>query len=405
MKSLLSFFFALLLAYPVFGQKKDISQARSYIKSRSNLDKAESLMLDLLKDSANRQNIKIYLTLAEAVRAQYDAANEKLYLKEKADTGQFFLTARKMFLVYEKLDSLDMQPDKKGNVKPKFRKKNAEYLNKFRSNLYSGGIFFIKKKDYDSAFDLMDTYIDCRRQPLFSEYTNENTDSLYAPAAFRTVFCGHKLGRPDSVLKYSEIALKSRKYRRRTLVYMSRAYLAKKDTVKYVEILRKGFAENKTSKYFFTRLMDYYNGLNLLDSAMNVVNAALEQDKDNTLFLFAKSNMLLNMGRYEECISISDTLLARNDTLPDVYLNAGVSYINLALAEEASIKKNKNRTAVKKKQVLNYYKKALPYMEKYRALAPEDKERWAPSLYNIYLKLNMGRKFEEISDILRKMRN
>ena len=78
MKSLLSFFFALLLAYPVFGQKKDISQARSYIKSRSNLDKAESLMLDLLKDSANRQNIKIYLTLAEAVRAQYDAANEKL---------------------------------------------------------------------------------------------------------------------------------------------------------------------------------------------------------------------------------------------------------------------------------------------------------------------------------------
>ena len=362
-------------------------------------------MLDLLKDSANRQNIKIYLTLAEAVRAQYDAANEKLYLKEKADTGQFFLTARKMFLVYEKLDSLDMQPDKKGNVKPKFRKKNAEYLNKFRSNLYSGGIFFIKKKDYDSAFGLMDTYIDCRRQPLFSEYTNENTDSLYAPAAFRTVFCGHKLGRPDSVLKYSEIALKSRKYRRRTLVYMSRAYLAKKDTVKYVEILRKGFAENKTSKYFFTRLMDYYNGLNLLDSAMNVVNAALEQDKDNTLFLFAKSNMLLNMGRYEECISISDTLLARNDTLPDVYLNAGVSYINLALAEEASIKKNKNRTAIKKKQVLNYYKKALPYMEKYRALAPEDKERWAPSLYNIYLKLNMGRKFEEISDILRKMRN
>ena len=41
---------------------------------------------------------------------------------------------------------------------------------------------------------------------------------------------------------------------------------------------------------------------------------------------------------------------------------------------------------------------------KLKLLAPEDKERWAPSLYNIYLKLNMGRKFEEMSDILRKMR-
>ena len=43
-------------------------------------------------------------------------------------------------------------------------------------------------------------------------------------------------------------------------------------------------------------------------------------------------------------------------------------------------------------------------MEKYRALAPEDKERWAQSLYNIYLKLNMGRQFEEVTAILKKMR-
>ena len=63
-------------------------------------------------------------------------------------------------------------------------------------------------------------------------------------------------------------------------------------------------------------------------------------------------------------------------------------------------KKNKGN----KKKILDYYKKALPYMEKYRVVAPDDKERWAPSLYNIYLKLNMGRKFEEISGILRKMR-
>ena len=106
------------------------------------------------------------------------------------------------------------------------------------------------------------------------------------------------------------------------------------------------------------------------------------------------------MGKYAECISISDSLIERNDTLPDVYLNAGVSYLNMALALENDTKKNKGN----KKKILDYYKKALPYMEKYRVVAPDDKERWAPSLYNIYLKLNMGRKFEEISGILRKMR-
>lgn len=106
------------------------------------------------------------------------------------------------------------------------------------------------------------------------------------------------------------------------------------------------------------------------------------------------------MGKYAECISICDSLIERNDTLPDVYLNAGVSYLNMALALENDTKKNKGNN----KKILDYYKKALPYMEKYRVVAPDDKERWAPSLYNIYLKLNMGRKFEEISGILRKMR-
>jgi hypothetical protein len=47
------------------------------------------------------------------------------------------------------------------------------------------------------------------------------------------------------------------------------------------------------------------------------------------------------------------------------------------------------------------YQKALPYMERYRALAPQEKDKWAAALYNIYLKLNMGREFEEIDRILR----
>ena len=397
---LLSLFISLLFVSVGFAQKKEISQARSYIKSRSNLDKAEASMRALLKDSLNHGNVKIYVTLADAVRAQYEAENEKLYLKAQADTAKFFNTARRMFLAYESLDSFDMKPDRKGRVKLEFRKKNSEYLNKYRLNLYNGGLYFIRKMDYDAAYSMFDTYIDCRRQPLFSECLKSNSDSLYALPSFWTVYCGYKLGRADSVLKYSSLALQDKKYRRRTFMYMSEAFLWKKDTTKYVETLRSGISENRTSRFFFTRLMDYYMGKNRLDSAMYIVDAALECDGDNGLFLFAKSNLLLNMGRYAECISISDTLLARNDTVPDIYLNAGVSYINMALALESDAKSKREN----KKQILGYYRKALPYMEKYRALAPDAKENWAQSLYNIYLRLNMGRKFEEVSNILRKMR-
>lgn len=400
MMRLMSLFFAMLLFSTAFAQKKEIRQARSDIKKKTNLDNAEASMRNLLKDSLNIYNEKIYVTLADAVRAQYEAENEKLYLKAQADTAKFFNTALKMFHAYESLDSIDMMPDKKGRVNLKYRKKNAEYLNKYRSNLYNGGLYFVRKADYDTAYGMFDTYIDTRYQPLFSDYTTYNADSLYVRSAFWAIFCAHKVKRADSIFKYSELALQNKKYRRRTFMYLSEAYLWKRDTVKYVETLRRGFNENMTSKFFFGRLMDYYNGKNRFDSAQKVVDAALMCDKDNGFFLFAKSNLLLNTGRYSECIAISDTLIARNDTIADVYLNAGVSYINMALALEADTKsKKKNR-----KKILEYYKNALPYMEKYREMAPDKKENWAQSLYNIYLRLNMGRKFEEVSGVLKEMR-
>ena len=392
-------FFAIFISIATFAQKKEISQARSNIKSRSNLDQAEASMRSLLNDSANRENIKIYETLADAIRAQYEVANEKLYLKEQYDTISFFNTAHRMFLAYESLDSIDALPDKKGRIKLNFRKKNAEYLDKYRRNLYNGGLFFIRKKDYLSAYNMMDTYLDCAKQPLFVDCKYTNNDKIAFSSAFWALFSGYKLNKPDYALKYADLALTNNLYRNRALQYLSEIYLMNGDTTKYVETLHIGFNENKKSKFFFLRLMDYYNSKNQLDSAMAVADTALTSDKDNVLFLFAKSNILLNMGRYPECISICDTILEENDTLPDVYYNAGVSYINLAVnLEKAPASKRKNRT-----QILDYYKKSLPYMEKFKDLRPNDKSKWAPSLYNIYLRLNMGKQFEEMSLILQNL--
>ena len=222
---------------------------------------------------------------------------------------------------------------------------------------------------------------------------------MASSAAFWTIVSGYKLNRPDSALKYNELALSNKHYRRRALQYISDIYLMKGDTIKYIETLNLGFKENKKSKFFFLRLMDYYNDRNQLDEAMAIVDTALVNDKDNVLFLFAKSNILLNMGCYLKCIAVCDTILKINDTLSDVYYNAGVSYLNLAIGlEKTAVSKRKNR-----KQIIDYYKKSLPYMEKYREMRPDDKNKWAPSLYNIYLKLNMGRQFEEMNNILQNI--
>ena len=108
------------MAIPVCGQsaqkkvRMDIDKAKTYIKSGKDFDKAETLMTDLLKDSANHDNIKIYATWFDAVLNQYNAANEKLYLKQKYDTAAVYTLLSRMYRVAESLDSLDAMPDEKG---------------------------------------------------------------------------------------------------------------------------------------------------------------------------------------------------------------------------------------------------------------------------------------------------
>ncbi|MGO8077971.1 hypothetical protein AB9F41_37020, partial [Rhizobium leguminosarum] len=50
-------------------------------------------------------------------------------------------------------------------------------------------------------------------------------------------------------------------------------------------------------------------------------------------------------------------------------------------------------------QQKEFYEKARPHLEIYRTKAPQDVQEWQPLLYEVYLKLNLGKEFESISQI------
>ena len=96
--------------------------------------------------------------------------------------------------------------------------------------------------------------------------------------------------------------------------------------LRYVDALKEGFQKYPKFPFFFPRLVEYYSDRGELDSAKEVCNQGLAVDSTSEVFLFAKSTVLLNSGKYDECIAICDRLLAKNDTLTDAYLNAGLAY-------------------------------------------------------------------------------
>lgn len=381
-----------------FSQRKEISQAKAFVKSGNELPRAEEMMRSLLKDSLNRTNDKIWLLLFDAIKKQYDQGNEQLYLKNKYDTAQLFNAARKMYLVLESFDSVDAKPNKNGKVTLKYRKKHADFLDSYRPNLYSGGFFFSRRRDYAQAYNMFDTYIDCVRQPLFSSYEYLEKDKKLPRAAYMALFCGYKQKDAAKTLKYVDLAMKDTAMLSRIYQYLASTYALMGDTVKYKEALQSGFANYPRVMFYFSNLFDlYYKQGNMVES-LSLCDDALRTDSSNNVFKFAKSSVLLNIGRFDECISICDELIAQNDTLADAYLNAGLAYYNQAVRIGSGTVLSRSQ----KTRLMFLYKSAMPYIQRYRILAPENKDKWAVPLYTIYLNLNMGKEFDEIDALLNK---
>ena len=394
---LLFFLFTFL---PVGAQRKELSQARQFIKAKNNLEQAEQLMRNLLADSANREKTAVWLTLFEAVKKQYEVGNEKLYLKQQYDTAQLFIATKKMFDVLEKFDSIDARPDANGRVKCKYRRKHSEYLKAHRPNLYNGGAYFVRKHDYTHAFEFFDAYIECARQPLFAHYKYLERDTLMPQAAYWAAYSGYKMQNPDATLKHKDLALTDTARQAYLLQYIAETYKLQNDTASYLDMLRQGSSRYPAFPFFYPRLIDYYVEHGQLQEAMTACDNALQTNKRNLYYRFAKSTVLLNMGHYDECVTLCDELIAENDTLADVYYNAGVAYYNqtIGLSKGPNTKEQRARR-------MALYKKALPYLQRYRALAPQAQDKWALPLYTIYLNLNMGREFDEIDKLLKNGTN
>ena len=392
-----------MLTVPVCGKtnpkqvRADIDKAKTYIKSGKDFDKAEKLMVALLEDSANHDNIRIYTTWYESVLGQYNAANEKLYLKQKYDTAAFYNLTRHLQEVAVELDALDVRPDKKGRVRPSHRAENAELLNPLRINIYYGGTWNVRKGDYEKGYTFFNDYLEAAHLPLFEAYHYEQKDSLLPTAAYWATLCGYRMQDAERTLKYSELALKDSAKATFTLQYMCEAYQWQKNDSAYIKTLSEGYERFPEYPYFFPRLADFYAAQGKYDKVLSLANRGLDISSDNTLFLLAKSVALLNLEQYDECIETSRTLMELNDTLPEPYFNIATCYLNRALTIEQEREPRKNRLRLQK-----LYSEARPFMEDYRRMAPDDKKRWAPALYRIYLNLNLGKQFEEIDRLMRK---
>ena len=381
---------------------KQLKPLRTMLKNK-NGGGAAKLVQDLVKDSALALEPKLFDMGKEAQILMNDVENEKIYLRKSYDTVSFFNTTYGIFDYILKCEKLEQQRLVENGEKMKYHKSNRHQLHRYYPNLCAAGRFFYNKKRYADVTKFMGMALETPRLPIWGDNRSVTKREEYVDNAYlylRSAFFNKEYA---NVERYKDLVMSDSAYRCNTMEMLSLSAQALGDSVKYVDYLLQGLQEYPLSSFFFTRLTDNITARKDYRVALALADSMLTIDRENILFLVSKSVALLNLQRNVEAIEVSQRILDLDSTVivPNYYI--GAAYCNMA--NELTLPTNINskayrRVAEKQKE---YYTKARPYVEAYRAAQPNEKQRWAPLLYRIYLSLNMGKQFDEVEKILRQL--
>ena len=396
----------ILLCLPLCGvAQKEYKELRNYIKTGQNLDKALKLVAGCEQDTCKlHDDPKLYALAAEVEMKINEAQNTKIYLKQAYDTVAFFSSTYGIFDYLMKQDAKECIPDAKGRVKPKSRSKIAATLRSYYPNIYSGGLFFIKKKNYQEADKFFSLYIDLPKSPIFEKSNKFADESKMPRAAFWSMTSCFATKNYKDVFKYQDLAMADSANIDLCLQYTSMAHAALGNAEGMITELMKGIHYVPEDLFFFSRLSDHYNTTKQYDKSLNLCDSLIKSDTTKLMYQFAKCGVLFNKKDFKQCRDLSVALLKKDTTNADLYYYIASCYYNEGTDAEATLGSDFTGKTfkAKKAEVLDIFQKALPYMEKYRKLQPNAQERWANPLYHIYLQLNMGSQFQEIDKLLKQ---
>lgn len=375
--------------------------AKLALKNSNNHGPAEQGLLGAIprQDIDNKDRARIYYTAALLQQNLNGTINRLAYLKQKYDTAQFFSTTLSMYQHLIRCDSVDIIPNAKGVVKRKYESDVNSLMRKHRKNLLNGGIFQMRKKAYPLAFDYFDAYLRSNKNP---------NDTIIPRVSYWATLCAYNAKKPIQTRRYIESAISWADKAQKPILqeYKARTYSWQNDEKNWLKELNIGVKLYPEHDYFFMNLLDWYNTHHKYDQGLALADSLLDIHHEKPLFWYAKSLLSLGKEDYKNCIQFSDSCIMRDKNYADAYFNKGLSYCNLALiAQQDACNDLKNPKCLEDRRIIqSLYQSARPCMEKVRQLQPENADRWASPLYRIYLNLNMGKEFDEIDAVLKKMK-
>lgn len=398
MKRILSFLLvAIAVTSPVAAQK-ELKALRAFVKAK-NTSEAMKEVARLEKDSICRFMPKLYELAAKAQIQINDVENEKVYLKKACDTAKLFESTRQIFYYIHKADSLErclMEMQGKHHTRDKDK---VKLLQRYHKNLVAGTRYFYARKNYKEAQRHLDMLLSLVDSPLCGVIRVDTLSEDYAVDAYMFTFSAFQNNDFSAVERYKTLLFNHPRYYPSTLEMYARVANASGKLEKFEEYLRKGAEEFPLQHYFFDELASIYVADERYSQAIVLADQQLSADSTSLRAMYLKAHALYKLEDEAPCIEVCKKLTAADTAHHYVDANyyAGLFIMNKLQTIYLPTRIGSKAFERAKNEMKNVCEEARPYLETYRKYSPSQHEKWAPLLYRVYLELNMGPEFEDVS--------
>ena len=402
--------------------KKQMKSIREALKGKKGADALKGVE-NIRKDTAEWWNIQALQYGVEACRLLADTENEKLYLKHNPDTTAFFNAIYNICRYVLLTDSAerfqafaDSMEGRRASYK--YRRQNAGMLAKHMGNMLTAPLYFTAKGNWKEAQRFAHIDITMLSTPWLSQKSYPDSASIVALAVIHANAC-YNLADNHEIERFATLALQDSATHESILERLIYAETNVGDTLKYLPRLEEGHQKYPFNIFFLSRIVDYNIQKRNFDTIVTHTAYSLDAIRSLQLLTPDAPDSLLHAHRitrdmvalcyealaiahynkenYRASIDNAREILKWVPSHPRADFFVGASYYQMA--KRVRIPNSINDPDYRK----NYRERnrllemARPYLELYRKNNPDDARFWAPILYDIYLYLNLGPEFEEIS--------
>ena len=389
-------FTALVAAFATTSFAQDIVKQ---MKGQSYSD-AVSTLNSALSGLSAEQKAKGYNQLVEIGYPDASKAYEAITLASMQKNKVEFSTYTAIVNALNdavKCDEFDNQPNDKGKVAPKFRKKNADRLANFRSVLINAAN---ETTDPDQKLSLANAYINSSESPLFAEIL-KNGDQYIGYAQFFAAAAYYNKENWNKAAEYAEKALKFDDVKENAEQYLVSALTknlkTKADTLAYLKKLNDINADK-----YMAQIASLYNQIGEKELSSKILNDAIAANPNNKMAYAIKGENAMNAKDWDEAIKNFKKTVEIDPEFVAVWFNLGVCASSKGFDLNEQLSENGRLTPENDAKVKDALKEAMGYYEKVRSLDPnrEKVSNWPYQLRMIYNALGETDKANEITKML-----